>query len=1187
MNGLNRTIASLSSIKRNLLESNIQQKAIGDRHLSYWQKQLSEPLPILALPTDYPRSPIQTDRTAKHTLPIDNLLGDAIEDLSRSSDVTLFVLLLAAFQTLLYRYTGETDLLVGCPIFTRDRVETQFLIGVFTNTLIFRTQLDPEMDFSELLGRVRQVSVDAYAHQELPVEQLIEELKLERNLSHSLLFQVMFQVRNLPDRDFVVSEIDLAEFNGAPQIAASDLALDVTVGDTGLTCTFTYNTDLFAARTIERMAGHFHTLLTGIVADPYQQISRLPLLTAAELQQILREWNNSESADLEYRCIDRLFEAQVEQTPAQIAVVFAGGELTYRELNNRANQLARYLQSLGLGADKLVGISVDRSLEMVVGLLGILKAGAAYVPLDPAYPSDRLAYMVADADISILLTQDKWISRLPDCQAQIICLDSDWEKIDLCSPENLAGSNLGEDLAYIIYTSGSTGQPKGVMISHQAVSCFVRTAISAYRIAANDRLLQFASINFDAAVEEIYPCLLTGATLVLRTDEMLAGVRTFFQACDDLAISVLNLPTAYWHQLTTELVERDVSLPKALRLTIVGGEKILPAAVNDWLEYLAQQGKSDRLQILNTYGPTETTVTATIYPIPALSNTPLGEIPIGRPLERVRAYILDRHQQLVPIGVPGELHIGGDCLALGYLNQPELTIEKFIPDPFGGVGDRRSRLYKTGDLARYLPDGNIEYLGRIDNQVKIRGFRIELGEIESVLSQHPDVLNAVAIAREDASGNKRLVAYVVAQNPVTLTPAKLRQFLNQKLPEYTIPSVFVVLDKFPLTPNGKIDRRALPVTDLTARIDTETSYLAPKNALEARLMAIWIEVLGIEKLGVGDNFFELGGHSLLAINIFRKIERQWGQNLPLTTILQYPTIAELATVIAPIATDLERANRQLPEWKSLVKIERGSSIEPPLFFIHDLSGGVLLYRQIAEWMRSDRTIYGLQPRGLDGRTPPIESISEMAANYIEEILQVQPEGSYHLIGYSFGGLVAFEIARQLQLQGREVGLLAIIDISAPKLLGAVDREILPPDQSHRNYLWLASCLSLNPYQQIDDIRDRLRFHLTMGKLRLPYRFYLRYIKRALSELGSLDIYRTNELAFDNYVAPSSYPGRVTLFYSDREVPSLAVDPMLNWDKLATGGVELHYIRGSNHDTIVRVPYINVLSDKLISVLDRL
>ena len=1172
-------------------------------HLNYWRKQLGGQLPILALPTDYPRPPIETYRRAKYTLPIDNLLGDALEDLSRRSEVTLFMLLLAAFQTLLYRYTGETDLLVGCPIAGRDRVETKSLIGVFINTLIFRTQLDPEIDFSELLRRVRQVSLDAYAHQELPFEKLIEELKLEHSLSHSLLFQVMFQLRNLPKHDLIVSEIEITEFDCAPQITAFDLTLDITASDTGLACIFTYNPDLFAARTIERMSGHFQTLLTGVVADPHQQISRLPLLTASERQQILREWNNSETVDREHRCIHRLFEEQVEKTPEQIAVVFEGRELTYRELNNRANQLARYLKSLSVGADKLVGISVERSLEMVVGLLGILKAGGAYVPLDPAYPSERLAYMVADAGISILLTQNKWRSQLPDCQAQIICLDLDWEKFDLFSPENLAGSNLGENLAYIIYTSGSTGQPKGVMISHQAVSCFVQAAISVYEIAANDRLLQFASINFDAAVEEIYPCLLTGATLVLRTDQMLAGVRTFFQACDDLAISVLNLPTAYWHQLTTELVDLDVSLPKALRLAIVGGEKILPAAVKDWLEYIAQQGKSDRIQLLNTYGPTETTVTATLYRIPALSNTTLSDIPIGRPMDRVRAYILDRQQQLVPIGVPGELHIGGDCLALGYINQPELTIEKFIANPFVGVGDSLplgtaalkenlqvgSRLYKTGDLARYLPDGNIEYLGRIDNQVKIRGFRIELGEIESVLSQHPDVVNAVAIVREDTSGNKRLIAYVVSQIPATLIHAELRQFLSQKLPEYTIPSVFVILDKFPLTPNGKIDRRALIVTDLTDRINTDTSYIAPRNAIEAQLMAIWIEVLGTEKLGIHDNFFELGGHSLLAINIFRKIERQWGQTLPLvTTLLQYPTIAELATIIAPTVADLDRADRQLSGWKSLIKIKHGSSIEPPLFFIHDLSGSVLFYRQIAEWMRSDRTLYVLQPRGMGGLTPPIESVSEMAANYIEEIIQVQPEGSYHLIGYSFGGFVAFEIVRQLHLQGREVGLLAIIDISAPRLLGSVEREILPPsDKPRRNCSWLAKCLSLNPHQQIDYIRDRLRFHRTEGKLRLPYRFYLRYIKRSLSEVGSLDVYWTNDLAFYSYAAPSSYPGRVTLFYSDQQVPNLAVDPMLNWDKLATGGVELHYIPGSSHATIVQVPYINVLGDKLTSVLARL
>ncbi|MFK0731640.1 MAG: amino acid adenylation domain-containing protein, partial [Gloeotrichia echinulata HAB0833] len=496
-------------------------------------------------------------------------------------------------------------------------------------------------------------------------------------------------------------------------------------------------------------------------------------------------------------------------------------QLTYRELNQRANQLAHHLQTLGVRAEVLVGLCVERSLEMIIGLLGILKAGGAYVPLDPNYPQERLSYMLADSGVEVLLTQNKWTSQLLEHQVEIICLDSDGEKIALYSQQNPTAVNQGENLAYIIYTSGSTGQAKGVMITHQALSSFTQKAITEYEITARDRVLQFASINFDAAVEEIYPCLCTGGTLILRTNEMIANLETFFQACVDLQLTVLDLPTAYWHQLVADMTNADVALPASLRLVIVGGEKLLSAPVRYWQQYVDKLGKSDglhptfgdRLQLINTYGPTETTVSATLYRIPVHISA-AGEVPIGCPLAGVEAYILDANHQPVPIGVPGELYIGGDGLARGYLNRPQLTQEKFIPNPFSH--NPSARLYKTGDLARYLADGNIEYLGRIDNQVKIRGFRIELGEIEAVLNTHPQIQQTVVIAIEDIPGNKRLVAYVVKTDD-SITTNQLREFLKQQLPEYMVPSTFVTLDTIPLTPNGKIDKKALPTPDSVSR----------------------------------------------------------------------------------------------------------------------------------------------------------------------------------------------------------------------------------------------------------------------------------------------------------------------------------------------------------------------------------
>jgi amino acid adenylation domain-containing protein len=526
---------------------------------------------------------------------------------------------------------------------------------------------------------------------------------------------------------------------------------------------------------------------------------------------------------------------------------------------------------------------------MIVALLGILKAGGAYVPLDPAYPAERLAYMVADAAISILVTQNKWTSQLPQPQAQVICLDSDWNEIALESQENSPQINTGENLAYVIYTSGSTGKPKGVMISHQALSCFTQTAIAEYKLTSSDRVLQFASINFDAAVEEIYPCLCTGATLVLRTDEMLADLPTFFQACQDWQLTVLDLPTAYWHQLAAQLANTNVALPESLRLTIIGGERVLPEPVRIWQEYVLKSGKSDYLELINAYGPTETTVSATLYRIPSHQAAINREIPIGRPLAHLQTYILDSHLQPVPIGVPGELHLGGESLARGYLNRRELTAEKFIPNPFSRkLG---ARLYKTGDKVRYLPDGNIEFLGRIDHQVKIRGFRIELGEIETVLAQHPSLRETVVIAREDLPGDKRLVAYVVPQQQQPHT-SELRSFVQERLPNYMVPSAFVFLDALPLTPNGKVDHRALPAPDASS-LQLDAEFVPPTNPTEELLATIWADVLGVERVGIHDNFFELGGHSLLATQVISRCRQAFSVELPLQSLFENPTIVRL------------------------------------------------------------------------------------------------------------------------------------------------------------------------------------------------------------------------------------------------------------------------------------------------------
>ena len=875
-----------------------------ETQLNYWRSQLQGSPELLQLPTDRPRPVVQTYHGRTQSFELNQDLTQKLQSLSAESGTTLFMTMLAAFVTLLYRYSGQSDILVGTPIANRNRNEIESLIGFFVNTLVLRSNFENNPSFESLLAQVRETTLQAYEHQDVPFEQVVEALQPQRSLSHSPLFQVMFVLQNVPMTEFELPGVTLTQLDGDSTIAKFDLTLSMSETNRGLVGEWEYNTDLFDGSTIDRMATHFQNLLSAIVANPATTVGELPLLSAAERHQLLVEWNDTTAEYPIDKCIHQLFEEQVEKTPDAVAVVFGNQQLTYRELNQQANQLAHYLQTLGVRPEVLVGICVERSLEMVVGLLGILKAGGAYVPLDPNYPPERLSYMLADSGVEVLLTENKWTSQLLEPQVEIICLDSDREKITLYNQKNPTAVNQGENLAYIIYTSGSTGQAKGVMITHQALSRFTQKAIAEYEITARDSILQFASINFDVAVEEIYPCLCTGATLILRTNEMIANLETFFSACVDLQLTVLNLPTAYWHQLVADMANADVALPGFLRLVIVGGEKLLSASVRYWQQYVDKLGKSDelrptfgdRLQLINAYGPTETTVSATLYRIPIHIST-ADEVPIGSPLAGVKAYILDANQQPVPIGVPGELYIGGDGLARGYLNRPELTQEKFIPNPFSDQPSER--LYKTGDLARYLIDGNIEYLGRIDNQVKIRGFRIELGEVEAVLTQHPAIRETVVIARENIALDKQLVAYVVPHQEPAPTNSDLRRFLKAQLPDYMMPSAFVVLEALPLTPNGKVDRRALPQPEL--RPELEPTFVAPQTPTEELVASIWEKVLRVSQVGINDNFFELGGHSLLATQLLLQVNDACRVELPLSKLFEAPTVASLSNYIEAIS----------------------------------------------------------------------------------------------------------------------------------------------------------------------------------------------------------------------------------------------------------------------------------------------
>ena len=853
--------------------------------LAYWQQKLQGELPALNLPTDRPRPTVQTFKGDRAKLVLPLTLKQELKDLSRQQRVTLFMTLLTAFKILLYRYTGQTDLLVGSPIANRSKAEIEQLIGFFVNVIVMRTDLSGDLSFLDLLERVKSTALEAYVHQELPFEKLVEELKLNRDLSYNPLFQVMFVLQNVPKPNLSLSDLLVSYEEGYNNTSKFDLTLFMEDCDRGLVAICEYNTDLFNADTIARMLGHFQTLLENIVSNPQQSISKLPLLTPPEVRQLLVEWNDTKTDYPQDKCVHQLFEEQVEKTPNAVAVIFDNQRLTYQELNSRANQLARHLQQIGVKSDVLVGICMHRSIEMVVGLLAIMKAGGAYIPLDPAYPQERLAFTITDSQISVLLTQTCLASDLPTHSAQIkiICIDNESKAFERYSQENVVSNARPENLAYLIYTSGSTGKPKGVQIPHRAVVNFLSTMAQTPGLEKKDVLLSVTTLSFDIAALEIYLPLIVGARLVLANQSVIADGTQLLKQLANHNVTVMQATPATWRMLLAAGWQNKNDLK-----ILCGGEALDSSLAHQLIE----RGK----EVWNLYGPTETTIWSAVQKV-SDKDRQQGICPIGRPIANTKFYILDPQQNLVPVGVPGELHIGGIGLARGYWNRPDLTGEKFISSPIppqfplskGGTGDR---LYKTGDLVRYQADGKFEFLGRIDHQVKIRGFRIELGEIEVLLKQHPQVRETVVIARKDIANDSRLVAYLVTHENVTLSVNELRKFLRAKLPDYVLPSAFVTLDKLPLTPNGKIDRRALPLPE-SLRPTLTTTYQAPQSETEQKIAKLWQEVLHLDQVGIHDNFFDLGGHSLLLLEVNQKLNKSLQRDLSVVEMFQHPTIASL------------------------------------------------------------------------------------------------------------------------------------------------------------------------------------------------------------------------------------------------------------------------------------------------------
>ncbi|NEO29945.1 MAG: amino acid adenylation domain-containing protein [Symploca sp. SIO3C6] len=1151
-----------------------------ERQLNYWQQQLADAPPVVELPTDFPRSPVQTFKGAVESFQLDQDLTQRLRQLSQNSEATLFMTLLAAFLVIISRYSGQSDLVVGSPIANRNNKSVEPLIGFFANTLALRGDLSDNPSFKEFLAQIKQTTLSAYAHQDLPFEMLVEKLQPDRDLSRNPLVQVIFSLQSALQSEGTLSGLTMQSMPLPIDIQARfDLEVLVWENPEGLEGVWFYDRDLFDASTITRMGQHFQTVLQEVVANPEVPVAEIPLLSQTERHQLLVEWNNIGSDYPQYQCIHKLFEEQVERTPDSVAVVYSGQQITYSELNCRANQLAHYLQSLEIKLEDKIGICIERSPLMVIAILAILKAGGAYVPLDPAYPSERLAFMIKDVKCPIIFTQNNLSKQLPvDSSQQVIDIHSKWESIAQHSTENLVNKVTPNNLAYIIYTSGSTGTPKGIEVPHRSIMGFMFGA-DYIRLDAHQIWLQHSSISWDALTLELWPSLLFGGLCVLYPGNI-STPEGLSKIIKEQGVNTLWLTCALFNLIIDTIPESLLGVKQLL----IGGEALSIDHVHRALVLLPET------QIINGYGPSECTVFTCCYPIPKKLDKKFNFISIGKPIGDRKIYLLDYNLQPVPVGVYGEIHVGGASVARGYLNQLTLTNEKFIANPLI-AGDI---LYKTGDLARYLPDGNLEFLGRIDNQVKIRGFRIELGEIEAVLSQLVDVQVSCVIVREDTPGDKRLVAYVVPQPETTLTTSTLRQFLTNKLPSYMIPSAFVILESLPLTPNGKVNRRALKAPSNTIDVDT---FIEPRNQLEFQLVQIWSKILKLDKVGVQDNFFELGGHSLLAPYLMAQIKQQFGKNIPLTSLFQNPTIEELATILQKDSDDFGSSY--------VVAIQpNGSNL--PFFCVPGVGGKPFYLSDLGRYLGTDQPLYSFQAYDFEGELERATRIEDMASNYIQAMQTVQPQGPYYLGGHSFGGRVAFEMAQQLVAQGQQVALLVMIDIASPT------------EQEHpvlMNYLnwdharWLAELI------EVAELSLGRETKISYDNLKsLPEEEQLKYALQHLKMVNTLppnaetkqlknmmEVYKANTLSQIDYLPKQIYPAQITLLRATEipPVPSedaenylyfktyseLSQDSDLGWGELSSEPVDIDFVPGS-HLSMIAEPHVQVLGKRLKACIEQ-
>jgi len=1132
--------------------------------LEFWKTHLAGAPPFLEFPADHARSMNQVQKGARISFEIDQTLTERLRSLSKQHNVTLFMTLYATFAVFLTRHTSEEDLVIGMPVANRNHQQLESLIGFFANTLALKFHVSQDLAFADFLQQMKETVLAALQHQNIPFEKLIDELKIEKSLTHNPLFQVMFTFQDAYLEDFSLPGLTLSPLPFEQTNAKFDLSFMVREHKKKLVGIFEYNADLFDVSTIERMITRLQSLIQGIVDQPLEKISHLPLLTESEKHLLLVDFNQSSKALPKDKCVHQLFEEQVEKTPNHIAVVFNDEKMTYQELNKKSNQLAYYLMGLRTPDDQhliqpntLVAICMERSLDMVVGLLASLKAGAAYVPVDPDYPAELIVFLLEDSAAPVLLTRTAIKQRLPELgqDCQVVCLDTEtFSDQPTVNPESQ--SQL-DDLFYVIYTSGSTGRPKGAGCYQKGFINLIDWYCQIQNLAESDAVMMISSFSFDLSQKNIYAPLLTGASLHLAPGGQF-DPHLIINAIAQANISCVNCTPSMFYPLLETASQDEYQALTSLRYVVLGGEPIEIERLRHW-----QNSSDEPAQVINSYGPTECTDVCVSYHVPLPASQSERGVPIGKGLQNVRLYILDTHNQLLPIGIAGELHIAGIQVGRGYLNRPELTAQKFVNIELNG---ENHYMYKTGDSARWLTDGNLEFLGRLDNQVKLRGLRIELGEIEAVLLRHKNVKQAVVVLHEK-NDNPYLAAYVTLLEPLDNVAHTLRTWLETRVPSYMLPPFFVNIEALPLTPNGKVNRKALPAPEMQ---HSNRQFVAPRDSLELRLLLLWEKILEISPISIVDNFFKIGGDSLLSIRLISSINQEFGVRIPLHMMFQNGTIEQLASML--------RQNGITYAWSPLVCLQ-AEGPKTPLFCVHAAGGIVFRYIQTASLLGTERPFYGIQARGIEPGDEMYASIEEMAMDYVQAIRNIQPKGPYLLSGWSFGGTVAFEMARILEQAGETVPYLLMIDSPSPFIdsyekdevefllerlrsaAGLALDDVYQKDSREAQMLYLFKEQKLAgmfaPDMDINDAELRLKIHMHHNKILCQYR------------------------------PAGSFNGKIIFFKPTETIPfdTKMQKPIPAWEAFAGDSIEVHEAPG-NHFNMFSPTNTPVLANKMKECIER-